>query len=91
MPSRRGLQAYQFHQARNAQTAQPTNAAAAICRQRACVSSEACPAAAQRTNMAIAATANSGIAARIEFGDTSLFYHHGHKRKIASIDGVLVY
>lgn len=23
-----------------------------------------------------------------EFGSTSLFYHHGHKRKIASIDGV---
>lgn len=25
-----------------------------------------------------------------EFGDTSLFYHHGHKRKINSIDGVFV-
>lgn len=25
-----------------------------------------------------------------EFGQTSLFYHHGHKRKINSIDGVLV-
>jgi hypothetical protein len=24
-----------------------------------------------------------------EFGQTSLFYHHGHKRKINSIDGVL--
>jgi hypothetical protein len=25
-----------------------------------------------------------------EFGNTSLFYHHGHKRKISSIDGVFV-
>jgi hypothetical protein len=25
-----------------------------------------------------------------EFGNTSLFYHHGHKRKIASVDGVFV-
>lgn len=25
-----------------------------------------------------------------EFGNTSLFYHHGHKRKINSIDGVFV-
>ena len=25
-----------------------------------------------------------------EFGDTSLFYHHGHRRKINSVDGVFV-
>jgi hypothetical protein len=25
-----------------------------------------------------------------EFGATSLFYHHGHKRKLASVDGVFV-